>query len=76
MRADGRTDGRTYIQTDMTKLIVAFRHLANAPEKGLEVFSLGSQTPITSNGNVVRLRILLGSACVLIFKNIFFTFLY
>ena len=25
MRADGRTDG----QTDMTKLIVAFRHFAN-----------------------------------------------
>jgi len=29
MQADGRTDG----QTDMTKLIVVFRNLANAPEK-------------------------------------------
>jgi len=37
-----RTDGRTYIQTDMTKLIVAFHNLANVPEKGLEVFPLGS----------------------------------
>jgi hypothetical protein len=28
--ADGRTDGQT---TDMTKLIVAFRNFANAPNK-------------------------------------------
>jgi hypothetical protein len=50
MRTDGRTDGHTYFHADMTKLIVAFRNLANAPEKALEVFPLGSQTPITSNG--------------------------
>jgi hypothetical protein len=37
-----RTDGRT----DMTKLIVAFRNLANAPKKGkiLRVRSDGLQT--------------------------------
>ena len=38
----GRTDIHTYIQTDMPKLIVAFRNLGNAPQKGLEVFPLGS----------------------------------
>jgi len=27
-----RTDGRTYGQTDMTKLTVAFRNFANAPK--------------------------------------------
>ena len=26
-------DGRTYMCTDMTKLIVAFRNFANAPKK-------------------------------------------
>jgi len=30
MRTDGRTDGRTNGRTDMTKLIVAFRSIANA----------------------------------------------
>jgi hypothetical protein len=29
---DGRTDGRTGRQTDMTKLMVAFRNFANAPK--------------------------------------------
>ena len=33
--ADGQTDGRT----DMTKLIVPFRNLANAPKCGLKNFS-------------------------------------
>jgi len=33
MRKDGRTDRRTYRQTDMTALIVAFRNFANAPKK-------------------------------------------
>jgi len=28
-----RTDGRTYGETDMTKLSVAFRNFANAPNK-------------------------------------------
>ena len=31
--AEGRTDRRTYRQTDMTALIVAFRNFANAPKK-------------------------------------------
>ena len=30
-RTDGRTDGRSEGQTDMTKLIIAFRNFANAP---------------------------------------------
>ena len=29
----GRTDGQTDRQTDMTKLIVTFRNIANAPKK-------------------------------------------
>ena len=32
--AEGRTDKRTDGQTDMTKLIVAFRNFANAPKSG------------------------------------------
>jgi hypothetical protein len=32
--ADGRTDG----QTDMTKLIVAFRNFANAPKNSLHKY--------------------------------------
>jgi hypothetical protein len=32
MRMEGRKDGRTDRHTDMTKLIVAIRNLANAPE--------------------------------------------
>jgi len=32
MWLDGRTDERTGRQTDMTKLIVAFRNFANAPQ--------------------------------------------
>jgi Fe-S-cluster formation regulator IscX/YfhJ len=32
--ADGRIDRQTDRQTDMTKLIVAFRNFANAPEIG------------------------------------------
>jgi len=32
LHAVGRTDGRTDRQTDMTKLIVAFRSFANAPQ--------------------------------------------
>jgi len=31
--ADGRTDGQTGRQTDMTKLILAFRNFVNAPKK-------------------------------------------
>jgi len=31
-REDGRRDGRTGGQTDMTKLIVAFRNFANPPK--------------------------------------------
>jgi len=31
--ADGRADGETDRRTDMTKLIAAFRNLANAPKK-------------------------------------------
>jgi hypothetical protein len=33
MRPDGEMDGRTDRQTDMTKLIVAFRNFAKAPNK-------------------------------------------
>jgi len=32
MRTEGGTEGRTDRQTDMTKLIVAFRNFAKAPE--------------------------------------------
>jgi hypothetical protein len=32
---DGRTDRRIDGQTDMTKLIVAFRNFANAPNTGI-----------------------------------------
>jgi len=32
MRTDRRTDGRTHEQTDMTKLIVAFRNFAKVPK--------------------------------------------
>jgi hypothetical protein len=35
LHVGGRTDGRTYRQTDMTKLIVAFRNFANAPNNEL-----------------------------------------
>ena len=38
----GRTDIRTDEQTEMTKLIVAFRNFANAPKMG-NVFSFGIQ---------------------------------
>jgi hypothetical protein len=31
--ADRRTDGRTDRQTDLTKLLVAFRNFANAPNE-------------------------------------------
>jgi hypothetical protein len=34
LHADGRTDKRTDGQTDMMKLIVAFRNFANAPKNG------------------------------------------
>ena len=33
---DGRTDGRTGGETDMTKLIVAFRNFANASKNDFE----------------------------------------
>ena len=33
--ADGRTEGRTDGRTDITKLIVAFRNFANAPQNRL-----------------------------------------
>jgi hypothetical protein len=32
--ADGERDGRLDRQTDMTKLMVAFRNLLNVPKKG------------------------------------------
>ena len=32
MRSDRQTDGRTDRQTDMTKLVVAFRNFAKAPK--------------------------------------------
>ena len=34
MRTDGRTVGHTDRETDMTKLIVAFRNFSNAPKNG------------------------------------------
>ena len=40
LHADGRMDGRTDRQTDMMKLIVAFRKFANAPR--IEVQENGS----------------------------------
>ena len=36
LRADRRTDGRGGKQTDMTKLMVAFRNFANAPDIGVD----------------------------------------
>jgi len=45
MRTDGRKDG----QTDMTKLIVAFRNFANAPKNGflgkIQTTHIEIQTP-------------------------------
>ena len=32
IHAERQTDGRTDVQTDMTKLVVAFRNFANAPK--------------------------------------------
>jgi len=40
--ADGRTDGRTYVRTDMTKLMVAFRSFANVPNRVLVVGNIYS----------------------------------
>jgi hypothetical protein len=34
MRTDGRTDGRTARRMDMTKLIFAFRNIADEPKSG------------------------------------------
>jgi hypothetical protein len=40
-RTDGRTDGRT--ETEVTKLILAFRNFANAP-KNIRVYTNGNRT--------------------------------
>jgi hypothetical protein len=37
--ADGRTDGRTDRQADVTKLMVAFRNFANAPKKKIHLLT-------------------------------------
>jgi hypothetical protein len=34
-QTDGQTDGRTDRQTNVTKVIVAFRNFANAPKKAM-----------------------------------------
>jgi hypothetical protein len=36
---DERTDGRMDRQTDMTKLLVAFRNFANAPKLSIKEYS-------------------------------------
>ena len=47
--ADGRTGGQTDRQTDMTKLIVAFRNFANVPKKDITTTFVQHKEWFTAN---------------------------
>jgi len=66
MQTDGGTDGRT----DMTKLIVAFRNFANAPNNGTKTSNtyLSVKIMLYSNRNFSKICSII-TAIVINYKN-------